>query len=947
MAEGGSSAVDLKAQLTKISNLMKQPLKKGEVRYLIDNRWFKQWKKYVGFDTWDTVGAGEQSAHPGPIDNGPLFKDEENGGEIREHLIDELDYMLLPEEAWTKLVSWYGLNEGQEPIVRNVVENGLYVKLYQVEVYLVELKLCENSNLDHCISKKFSKMDTIETVEKEMRQLFDIPDDRETRLWNRYTSYTYEQLSKKDSTIQDVGLYSGQVLVIEQKNEDGTWPRQAKCTNSALGFGNSSANSDNKQYGGASGVMSTRYGAMGGYGSYNYNYNAGNVVDVQPGLCGLSNLGNTCFMNSALQCMSNTPPITRYFLEDRYWDELNTENPLGMKGEIAKAYGELIKLMWSGKHSCTAPRNFKMQVGRFAPQFSGYQQQDSQELMAFLLDGLHEDLNRIKKKPYVELRDADGRPDQVVAQEAWLNYRKRNDSIIVDIFHGLLKSTLVCPECDKISVTFDPFCYLTLPLPIKKERQIEVFFVSMDPEKVTMQYKVTVPKAGTVRDLCSALGKLTNVSANNMIVTDVYNHKFHKIFQPGESLSSIMDRDCIFVYDVPVGSFDDPEIVILPVYLRQKRLWPGCSNDGRAGYCLFGHPLIIAVPRENCTYEILYRAVLKQMTRYVTEPSPEEQWWAKKDDAVNGEGLMSNWDMDNENESHLDDDNKEDEDVDEDADVHDSCDGQDVDGNRNHYLFSMHFVNSSGSADIEKVKDNWQNIKFSYRPYLAIDWHSRAKELFYKEKLAEILEQHESVSTYGRANQKRQVIQLKECLELFTATERLSAEDSWYCPACKKHQQATKKFDLWSLPQVLVLCFKRFSYSRYVRDKIDTLVEFPTKGLSMSPYIISQDSGLAIYDLIAVSNHYGGMGGGHYTAYAKNKDDNRWYYFDDSSVSPAKEEVVVSKAAYVLFYIRRDSREGTTVPANVREIPAALGTPDCQDNGFDNGSDEDCPMDTN
>lgn len=53
------------------------------------------------------------------------------------------------------------------------------------------------------------------------------------------------------------------------------------------------------------------------------------------------------------------------------------------------------------------------QVGRFAPQFSGYQQQDSQELLAFLLDGLHEDLNRVKKKPYLALRDAEGRPDEV------------------------------------------------------------------------------------------------------------------------------------------------------------------------------------------------------------------------------------------------------------------------------------------------------------------------------------------------------------------------------------------------------------------------------------------------------------------------------------------------------------------------------------------------------
>ena len=61
-----------------------------------------------------------------------------------------------------------------------------------------------------------------------------------------------------------------------------------------------------------------------------------------------------------------------------------------MKGEIARAFGQLIKDMWCGKFTYVVPRAFKMAVGRFAPQFSGYQQQDSQELLTFLLDGLHE-----------------------------------------------------------------------------------------------------------------------------------------------------------------------------------------------------------------------------------------------------------------------------------------------------------------------------------------------------------------------------------------------------------------------------------------------------------------------------------------------------------------------------------------------------------------------------
>lgn len=62
----------------------------------------------------------------------------------------------------------------------------------------------------------------------------------------------------------------------------------------------------------------------------------------------------------ALQCLSNIPPLTEYFLKDKYQDELNEDNPLGMKGEIAKVYAELIKQLWSGKYSYVTPRPFKV-----------------------------------------------------------------------------------------------------------------------------------------------------------------------------------------------------------------------------------------------------------------------------------------------------------------------------------------------------------------------------------------------------------------------------------------------------------------------------------------------------------------------------------------------------------------------------------------------------------
>uniref|UniRef100_A0A674EVY5 Ubiquitin carboxyl-terminal hydrolase n=1 Tax=Salmo trutta TaxID=8032 RepID=A0A674EVY5_SALTR len=801
MATTTSAAVTeppgLETQRKEIESLLqKHELRAGDTWYLVERRWYEQWKEYV------ETGDQNSSSFPGQIDNTELFE-ELDSYHLKERLVENEDFVLIPAEAWHKLLAWYGMVEVQPALERKVVDLPSLVK---VEVYPVEIFLCLHSNMENVVTAQFSRADHIHTIQKVMMKQFDVVEGAETRLWMKSSDTSCERLRNVHVRVLDSCLSSGMTVIMEMRNADGTWPSSRPQI--MWGF-----------------FLLTIFLSLLILSQDSYR--------GQPGVCGLTNLGNTCFMNSALQCLSNTPPLTEYFLRNAYLEELNFTNPLGMKGEIAEAYADVIKQMWSGRHYSVVPRIFKTKVGHFASQFLGYQQHDSQELLSFLLDGLHEDLNRVKNKEYIELRDAAGRPDQEVAEEAWRNHRRRNDSVIVDTFHGLFKSTLVCPECRKVSVTFDPFCYLSVPLPVSKDRVMEVFFVSLDPVAKPVQHRLVVPKAGKVFDLCSVLSEMTKIPANQMVVADVFNHRFYKLYHADESLSCILDRDDIFVYE--------GDEVVLALYLRERSHYRDYgSGSSSYGTSLFGHPLLMTVPRGQCSRDALYHLFLQRLARYVRPPDPSEV--EEEEDEEEGED---------------DDDDDEEE-------------------------------------ELYKTQTNGVT-----QPYVAMDWDPDMKKKYYNENEAEKYVKHQSMEV----PHQQTTVQLQECIELFTTVETLEEENPWYCPMCKKHQLATKKLDLWSLPEVLIIHLKRFSYTKYSREKLDII----WVGLCSPPP--------NRYDLIAVSNHYGGLRDGHYTSYARNKDNGQWYYFDDSKVTYAREEQIVTNAAYLLFYHRQDKIRQPTLPA--------------------------------
>ncbi|KAM7103633.1 ubiquitin carboxyl-terminal hydrolase 8 isoform 5-T6 [Ciconia maguari] len=298
----------------------------------------------------------------------------------------------------------------------------------------------------------------------------------------------------------------------------------------------------------------------------------------------------------------------------------NKSNFLGHKGEVAEEFGVIMKALWTGQYKYISPKDFKITIGKINDQFAGYSQQDSQELLLFLMDGLHEDLNKADNRKRYKEENNDHLDDFRAAELAWHKHKQLNESIIVALFQGQFKSTVQCLTCHKKSRTFEAFMYLSLPL------------------------------AST----------------------------------------------------------------------------------------------------SKCT--------------------------------------------------------------------------------------------------------------------------------------------------------------LQECLRLFSKEEKLTDNNRFYCSHCKTRRDSLKKIEIWKLPPVLLVHLKRFSYDGRWKQKLQTSVDFPLETLDLSQYVIGPKNNLKRYNLFSVSNHYGGLDGGHYTAYCKNASKQRWFKFDDHEVSEISASSVKSSAAYILFYTSYEQR---------------------------------------
>ncbi|DAZ99023.1 TPA: hypothetical protein N0F65_010909 [Lagenidium giganteum] len=576
-----------------------------------------------------TAAASRNSSdappRPGPVANWNLLQ-RSGSRRLKERLVLGEDFYLVPGPVYTALVSWYS---GGPELPRSIVsvDDTLEVELFPLVLRVARVDPANGSAIMSGEEVLLSSLSTVESLLQAtckallLTKLID-----RARLWY-FNENSPEQKSRlyKSQPEQLEKLTQSSVFLLEIQDEDGSWPLLHSLPKASNGSKQDDQKGEDRGRSGSSAKKRPRKPAdpsqspprplnrtseICSRGNLESLSALGGVIGVRgaetkqkaeeeeveddttanegtiqrrfskdaftgSGLVGLDNLGNTCYMSSALQCLSHTRLLVDYFKNEDYLYDVNLNNRDGTNGKLAVAFGELLRVLWTSEKKKFAPNDFKRVLSKFNPQFKGSDQHDAQELLACLLGSLSEDLNRIMVKPYTEQPDSDGRCDALVADEWWHNHLKREVSVIVALFTGQYKSLLECDVCHYESARFEPFTFLQLSLPESSFRSVIVTII-FNNERPPMQFSARVKNDGMIRHVKDQVYDLfqrirDKEARESGVTTDQWDqaivigrishlHTIETLLDERTPLSQIHDKDQLSVF----------QLDHLPTYLPAK-----------------------------------------------------------------------------------------------------------------------------------------------------------------------------------------------------------------------------------------------------------------------------------------------------------------------------------------------------------------------------------------
>ena len=578
------------------------------------------------------------------------------------------------------------------------------------------------------------------------------------------------------------------------------------------------------------------------------------------GVCGLVNLGNTCYMNAIIQCLNTNSAFRELLLKKTY--TINPQSTLGSGGVIVKAFGTLLEELWSNQFQAFAPVAFRKSFGNFKPEFAWSNQQDAHDFLVHLIQVLHEDMNcGAKLGPYRARGESfDNMSSTQRSKRTWLEYQQYNQSPLMDLFLGQARSTIKCDSCGHENSVFDMLWQLSLELPpssifvnIKVFPNLsEAAADRIDKEEWSSElpviFGVWVSKNPSMQELTDHVSNMIaetygrEDSKSSIIFTTVAQdgtQAIANVCKHSEFFSILSGGELIYAFEVCGGEVEGCDGIyseFLPFVHR--------VIDDSQTFEVHGLPSLVHVRHTDLVSDLL-QSVQKESLKSLGVSRSEHAllFEAGTVRVVSTAALLQSQ-------------------------------GKDL-------------------ADLN-LSDSVEYL-LPGRVTLVLDVHEDSN---FDRSSPSLPVCHPTFNNRPSVEMSQSVIHLEQCLMHYTHEE---AFPDYVCTKCGgvKHR---KQIQIERAPNTLIIHLKRFED---VFSKLVTKVNFGVE-LDLGPFMVERAEE-CVYTLTGIVLHVGGLGSGHYTSLIRH--GKCWFEMNDEKVTSVSFEKTIepnlgldTSSVYILFF---------------------------------------------
>ena len=669
------------------------------------------------------------------------------------------------------------------------------------------------------------------------------------------------------------------------------------------------------------------------------------------GLTGLKNLGNSSYLNSIIQCLSNTPELMYYYVSGLFKKDIKvseTKKKGFVPGKLSNEFSNLLGKMWIENKKIVNPQDIKYAICDINHMFNNNNQHDSSELLMSLLNSLHDEINRDKSKgstSFYEPPKKENESDISASQRFWNLFKRKNNSIIVDLFYGQLRNVTRCLSCGHNETTFEIFNILPIEIPTLKK--VNILLVPSNNIKKTIRLNIFISVSALFIDLGVYIRQYISSGFENFRIMLVnYNTTNAKFVKMSENIFNTAKKGTILVQEISDTLEEDTDIKE-DEDIEENNDKENDNNEEYSAEMGDNYPFITLIKYKNFedlggvidtnfkSYPRIFvmgpytkiRGLRIKMFGYLTKyyPLPISIINFLKSKYPNNEYMSLEEISNNYSKNKIEIDEIELNDIyykqynlifnekyQKTLNINDTI-KNDISEYLKNFPFICYLVSTKGEKDILFFSSNNAENQNSFKDSQKINdiiklIRNKYKLILYIKKNEYIQPLNEISSIMStKDNKDTKTPTLTDALIHFGLHEKLEKDNEYFCSNCKRHVNAYHKLDIFYMPPYLIISIKRFirnylSKTKVQLLKVNDILNYNIDYVDLDNFVSGPKNPKNMYTLYAVNQHSGSNEGGHYCSACKNF--GKWYMYDDHAVFPCDDDMICVPEGYLLFYRR-------------------------------------------